>query len=201
VKARLAAAIGAGLAIGLVAVILFNWAPWTGPSERQAGETGLPVVAAPVEPPGTTDSPGQTAAPTPEPPSSRPPVTGSGRARPPVPSPGLPPGQRPLFAHARLDPVLDAAGQPAGLRVLSVLPGGKVARVGIRAGDLLLAINGIRLNDPESFGQAAALCEETFRTNPMVTVTLERDGEVFSLATLGSVRGEPVETESQETPR
>ncbi len=129
-----------------------------------------------------------------------PPLPDPAPAAPPDPLPAPRPapayavgGDRPYFAHARFAPARDTDGQPLGLQVESVLAGGKVARLGLRAGDLMLAINGERLDDPRTFPRAVARAEEIFRTETMITVKLRRGEEVFSLAAVGAIRTEPVE--------
>ena len=110
------------------------------------------------------------------------------------PAPTAPPpatSQRPYFAHARFEAVTNVGGEPAGVRVLSVAKGGRVSRLGLRGGDLMLRINGQPLTDKATFDQAVAIAERAFLGAEKLTVKLLRDGETFSLAELGAAQVGP----------
>ena len=107
------------------------------------------------------------------------------------PPPAFPPGTRPPFVHAELEPVRDVSGTPLGLRVLSVLPNGILARLQIRAGDIILSVSGVHLDKPETFDQAVALAEEAFLANRLLYVRIKRGDESFALANMGAPDPEP----------
>ena len=100
-------------------------------------------------------------------------------------------GAAPYFAHARFEAVTNVSGEPAGVRVLSVAKGGRVSRLGLRGGDLMLRISGQSLTDKATFDQAVAIAERAFLGAEKVTVKLLRDGETFSLAELGAAQVGP----------
>jgi len=63
-------------------------------------------------------------------------------------------------------------GRTVGVRLLAAPPGGVLARLGLRAGDVLMRINGFELATPDRCLEAYARLRNTDR----VTLTLERDG-------------------------
>ncbi|MFQ5669566.1 MAG: hypothetical protein ACE5HD_03475 [Acidobacteriota bacterium] len=152
------------------ALLLFGWVAW-GP-----GGAGAPADGA-VPAAGSSPRPGEP----------------SGGSPPPVPPPARPAGgKRSYFAHARFEAVRDAQGQPAGVRVVSVARGGRVWRLGLKPGDLMLGINGVSLHHPASFSRAVETAEHLFLTADRVRVKLRRGTEVFALVELGPVKRENI---------
>jgi hypothetical protein len=110
-----------------------------------------------------------------------------------APPPAFPPGTRPAFVHARFEPVRDVSGTPLGLRVLSVLPNGILARLQIRAGDIIQSVNGVHFDKPETFDKAVALAEEAFLANTLLYVRIKRGDESFALANMGAADPDPAD--------
>ena len=125
--------------------------------------------------------------------ATAPPGTASLKAPPPA----FPPGTRPVFVHARLEPVRDVSGTPLGLRVLSVLPNGILARLQIRAGDIIQSVNGVHFDKPATFDQAVALAEEAFLANRLLYVRIKRGDESFALANMGAPDPEPASPQGE----
>ena len=168
-----AAALAAGLALALAWWWLGAAVPGPGP--------GTP--AAPLLP----SSGGDTGA------------TPADAPAPPVPDPGpfdplsVPDwfDSRLQFSHARLQPLRGESGEPLGIRVISVHPALRPARLDVRPGDLLLRINGVSLTDPVHFERAVDIVGWTFLRADLVTVKIRRAGEEFSLAELGRIDTAP----------
>ncbi len=109
------------------------------------------------------------------------------------PSPA-PPDLASYFAHARFVPARDAQGQPLGVRIEEMLPGGKVALVGLQVGDIIMAINQVPLNDPRTFDQAVRTAEDMFRAGRPQQVNVIRQGRKMGLIPMGTVPTTPVES-------
>jgi putative serine protease PepD len=80
----------------------------------------------------------------------------------------------------------DAAGQavPVGASVTTVIPGGPGEAAGLKAGDLITAVDEVKLDDAHPLLQVLA---NQFRPTQRVTLTLSRDGVATQVqATLGS---------------
>jgi tetratricopeptide (TPR) repeat protein len=87
----------------------------------------------------------------------------------------------PVFAPPREK----AATAPAyGLLLRSVLPGGNAARAGLRAGDVLMRYNGVRLRQLADFKAAA---------DERVKASAWREGEVFAIRLRGGPLGASVD--------
>jgi S1-C subfamily serine protease len=104
-----------------------------------------------------------------------------------APPSAFPPGMRHPFFHARFEPVRNASGTPLGVRVLSVHPTGKLARLGIRAGDIIRSVNRVQLDDHATFDRAVAMAEEAFLTDTSFYVRIKRGDDTFALASMGTV--------------
>jgi S1-C subfamily serine protease len=82
--------------------------------------------------------------------------------------------------------VADAAGQPAGVGVVRVSPGGGAARAGIRAGDIILAIDG----QPTDSVDALTSILAGKKPGQTVQVRYSRDGSTGTVSvTLGTLTG------------
>ncbi|MFQ5719100.1 MAG: hypothetical protein ACE5IK_06095 [Acidobacteriota bacterium] len=97
------------------------------------------------------------------------------------------------FSHARLEAVRGMNGDPLGVRVLSVRPPFRPARLQIQPGDLLVGINGVSLTDPDHFDRAVDIVGWTFLRADNVRVKVHRGDEEFSLVELGAARTDPVD--------
>ena len=89
------------------------------------------------------------------------------------------------FSHARVQALRGDNGEPLGVRVISVYPGLRPARLGVQPGDLLLRINGVSLTDPALFARVENIVAWTFLRADLIIVKMRRAGEEFSLAELG----------------
>ena len=98
------------------------------------------------------------------------------------------------FSHARLQAVRGDSAEPLGVRVISVHPGLRLARLDVRPGDLLLRINGVSLTDPAHFRRVEDIVGWTFLRADLVIVKIRRAGEEFSLAEIGPIDTTPAET-------
>lgn len=82
--------------------------------------------------------------------------------------------------------VADASGQPAGVGVVSAKPGGAAARAGIRAGDIILAVDGQTTDSATALQSVLA----TLKPGDQVPVRLSRDGTQRTVTvTLGTLTG------------
>jgi putative serine protease PepD len=80
--------------------------------------------------------------------------------------------------------VADAGGQPAGAGVVAAKPGGPAAQAGIRAGDIILAVEGKTTNSATALQSVLA----TLKPGDEVRVRLSRDGTQSTVtATLGAL--------------
>jgi len=85
-----------------------------------------------------------------------------------------------------VETVANSSGQPAGVGVVSVKPGFPAAQAGIRAGDVILAVNG----QPTDSVTALQSVLATLKPGDQVQVRLSRDGSQRTVtATLGSLTG------------
>ena len=85
-----------------------------------------------------------------------------------------------------VETVANSSGQPAGVGVVSVKPGGPAAQAGIRAGDVILAVNG----QPTDSVAALQSVLATLKPGDQVRVRLSRDGSQRTVtSTLGSLTG------------
>ena len=82
--------------------------------------------------------------------------------------------------------VADASGQPAGVGVVRVLPGGGAAKAGIKAGDVIVAVNG----QPTDSVDALTSILATRKPGQTVQVRYTRDGTSHTVTvTLGNLSG------------
>ena len=85
-----------------------------------------------------------------------------------------------------VETVADPSGQPAGVGVVSVKAGGPADQAGIRAGDVILAVNGQPTDSVSALQSALA----THKPGDQVRVRLSRDGSQHTVtATLGTLTG------------
>jgi putative serine protease PepD len=82
--------------------------------------------------------------------------------------------------------VVNAGGEPAGVGVVSVAAGGAAAQAGIRAGDVIVAVNGKPTDSVPALQSALA----TLKPGEKVQIRLARDGTQSTVtATLGTLTG------------
>ena len=80
--------------------------------------------------------------------------------------------------------VADASGQPAGVGVVAAKPGGPAAQAGIRAGDIILAVEGKTTDSVTALQSVLA----ALKPGDQVRVRLSRDGTQSTVtATLGAL--------------
>jgi putative serine protease PepD len=85
-----------------------------------------------------------------------------------------------------VETVANASGQPAGVGVVSVMKGGPAAQAGIRAGDVIHAVNGQPTNSVTELQSVLA----GLRPGDQVRVRLSRNGTQSTVtATLGTLTG------------
>ena len=85
-----------------------------------------------------------------------------------------------------VETVVSASGEPAGVGVVSVTPGGAAAQAGIRAGDVILAVNGQPTDSVPALQSALA----TLKPGDKVRIRLSRNGTQSTVtATLGTLTG------------
>ena len=90
----------------------------------------------------------------------------------------------------------DAAGQAQpGVAVATVAPGGTAERIGLKAGDRLLAVNGVTITDAPSLTSES----RKLRANKPIALTVLRDGRRVELR--GRAVGRPLETHGGATVR
>ena len=91
--------------------------------------------------------------------------------------------------HAIIGVQLEPAGEGSGARVREVSPGGPAAEAGIRAGDVVVAVNGTAITGPEPTRQVVRIMHEV-KPDSRVAVRVLRDGKPreFTL----TARGGPV---------
>ena len=77
-----------------------------------------------------------------------------------------------LLKQVRFAPSFDNAGQFAGIQVTKVLPGTALEKAGLRSGDTIVAVNGVKLSGPKdvpkllrSLGKGERSCLETLGAN------------------------------------
>lgn len=94
--------------------------------------------------------------------------------------------------RAMLGVSISSAEDEAGVRLNSVSPGGPADEAGLQSNDVLLAINGVRLDDPELDNPSSAVLEVMSELEPGDEVNLEysRDG-VISNAVVTAERRTP----------
>jgi S1-C subfamily serine protease len=84
----------------------------------------------------------------------------------------------------RVTTVLDQSGDPQGVGVVDVVPGGPADMAGIRPGDVIVAVNGVKTPTADALG--AVLAE--LKPGKEVPVTVERGGKQMDLkVTLGQL--------------
>jgi S1-C subfamily serine protease len=93
-----------------------------------------------------------------------------------------------LAAHVVMGVELEPAPGNVGARVREVSPGGPAAQAGIRAGDVILALNGTELKGGAPARQVTALLHDVKPDTP-VALRVQRDGK--PLAVTVTVRGAP----------
>jgi general secretion pathway protein C len=81
-----------------------------------------------------------------------------------------------LFAGLRLEPVI-FQGQRVGVQIVELKPDSLLERLGLKSGDIVLALNGEVCADLE----AAVAALHQARDGELLLVRMERDGEVFDL--------------------
>jgi len=87
----------------------------------------------------------------------------------------------------RVQTVVGPDGQPAGAGIAAVLPGGPAAKAGLRAGDVITAVNGTATPDTETL--AAVLAGLRPGQQVSVSVTKAGDGTATFQVTLGQLPG------------
>src|SRR5579863_7291106 len=93
-----------------------------------------------------------------------------------------------LAAHVVMGVELEPAPGNVGARVRDVSPGGPAAQAGIRAGDVILALNGTELKGGAPARQVNSLLRDVKPDTP-VAVRVQRDGKPLALSV--TVRGAP----------
>jgi S1-C subfamily serine protease len=84
----------------------------------------------------------------------------------------------------RVTTVLDQAGDPQGVGVVDVVPGGPADMAGIRAGDVILAVNKVKTPTADALGTVLA----QLKPGQQVPVTVDRAGKQMDLkVTLGEL--------------
>lgn len=81
-------------------------------------------------------------------------------------------------SEASFAPREDESGQMNGVYIRSVVPDGVFARMGLAGGDVLLAVNGIKLDTSEATEPALA----AFESASSLRITRERHGEVQTVS-------------------
>jgi len=80
--------------------------------------------------------------------------------------------------------VADTSGQPTGVGVVAAKPGGPAAQAGIRAGDIILAVDGKTTDSVTALQSVLAI----LNPGDQVRVRLSRDGTQSTvIATLGAL--------------
>ncbi len=93
-----------------------------------------------------------------------------------------------LAAHVVMGVELEPAPGNVGARVREVSPGGPAAQAGIRAGDVILALNGTELKGSAPARQVSALLSDVKPDTP-VTLRVQRDGKPLAVSV--TVRSAP----------
>ncbi len=93
-----------------------------------------------------------------------------------------------LRRQAGLGITMAAADRPDGVLIEQIAPGGNADRLRMRAGDLLVAVNGT----PVRNRAAVAAATSGLREGDMLTVSVARGGRTLSLS--GTATGKPLET-------
>jgi len=93
-----------------------------------------------------------------------------------------------LAAHVVMGVELEPAPGNVGARVREVSPGGPAAEAGMRAGDVVLALNGTELKGAAPARQVSSLLRDV-KPDTAVTLRVQRDGK--PLAVTVTVRGAP----------
>ena len=81
-------------------------------------------------------------------------------------------------SEASFAPREDESGRMNGVYIRSVVPDGVFARMGLAGGDVLLAVNGVKLDTPEATETALA----AFESASSLRITRERHGEVETVS-------------------
>lgn len=97
--------------------------------------------------------------------------------------PRLARGQRITRAHLGVETAPASPGADVGAQVMRVIPGGPAMSAGLRAGDVILHIDGKDVNEPSDVSDTIA----GKRPGDKVEIEVERDGRLTTLtATLGT---------------
>lgn len=84
------------------------------------------------------------------------------------------------FGRGVIGVQLDPASGPEGARVLDVSPGGPAAEAGVRAGDLIVAVNGTSLAGGDAAGKLVERMRD-LRPDEKVNLSIKRDGKLKHL--------------------
>lgn len=97
--------------------------------------------------------------------------------------------RKPAQVRYELGAVVDAASSGSGLQVLAVTPGGAAERIGLRTGDRLLAINGVRL---AGIADTSAVLDRTMQNSGgRVRLQVSRGGDAVRLSGAADVAAIP----------
>lgn len=92
--------------------------------------------------------------------------------------------------RAEFGAIVDVGDEDAGVPVLAVTPGGNAANLGLRAGDRIVAVDGIRLAGAGAASdgrpRASALLQQRLDAGDVLALTVQRDGATRELR--GSVQ-------------
>lgn len=82
-----------------------------------------------------------------------------------------------------------------GVKLVGVSPDGPADEAGVKVGDVLVAINGRKLDDPEAARTVVFSTMETVKAGDSVELGIERDGKTMDIAVIAEVR-EPASWQS-----